>query len=219
MTNNINAMHWIVLVSSVLIFAGCSGSSPVPVDAPTGAAAENEPIATRSFLIHGKKPDPSYRVHGFVIFTSRPTSGQYARYMKTCEAYIATLDPTESHSSDEYDLLPTYWPVTDELYSEDCVDMINYYDYPRASEIVARLHAELGTGIGPYLVASGEGELMVLDMSTFSEDDIQRAMRIWEKEICVDPKNWEPRLSIIKFREAFRSMLQAYGDSILKYFS
>ena len=214
MANNLFHMYKVLFLLFSLLLVACS----VPMGKGAMPPSDTYIIATRSLLKHGEAPNPSFRVNGFVIFATKATNKrQLHRYFSTCEAYVNTLDPTDSHSP-KNDLLPTYWPVTENLDHPNCIELVRNYDYARASEIVAHLNAELGIGIGPYLVASGEGELMVLDMSTFSDDDIHRAMMIWKKEICVDPQNWEPRLSLIKFREVFRNMLQVYGDSILKYF-
>ncbi len=218
MLNNFNHIYKIFFILFTFLLTGCTS---LLNESFAGSAKPTEPgytIPTRSLLVHGEVPSSSYRVNGFVIFVSKPLNEkQYYRYLQTCHAYVNTLNPTDSYSP-ENDLLPTYWPVSKNI-DANCIDMVLYYDYIRASEIIARFNVELSAGIGPYLVASGEGEVMVLDMSTFSQDDITRAMRIWKQEICVNPKNWEPKLSIIKFREVFRNMLQAYGDSILKYFS
>ncbi len=205
---------FLVAILAAIIVTGCSSIF-------VGSSAKSLPsdrIATRSLLVRPDAPDDRFRVKGFVIFNAKPiTPMQHNRYLAACEAYMATLENTKSYP-DHLDLLPTYWPIEKELKIETCSEMLDKYDYVRASQIRAKYRTEIGPGEGPFLLAAGSGEVMLFDMSTFSDADVYRAMRIWKEQICVNPENWEPKLSLVKFREVFRNMLQAYGESILKYF-
>ncbi|MES9872513.1 MAG: hypothetical protein ABW146_05330 [Candidatus Sedimenticola sp. 6PFRAG7] len=206
---------FLVAILAASIVTGCSS---VPVGSPPTMSLPSDPIATRSLLVRPDAPDDRFRVKGFVVFNARPiTPMQHNRYLVACEAYMATLEGTDSYP-DHLDLLPTYWPIEKKLEIETCREMLDKYDYVRASQLRAKYRTAIGPGEGPFLLAAGSGEVMIFDMSTFSDADVYRAMRIWKEQICVNPENWEPKLSLVKFREAFRSMLQAYGESILKYF-
>jgi hypothetical protein len=54
----------------------------------------------------------------------------------------------------------------------------------------------------------------VLDISKFPPPDVKRAFDIWRAQVCKeDPTSG---IALVKFRESFRTLIQEYGESILK---
>jgi hypothetical protein len=60
-----------------------------------------------------------------------------------------------------------------------------------------------------------DSEALVLDLSDFSNEDLDRAFAIWRERITTNPEAWQDGLNLVVFREAFRNLLQTYGQQIL----
>ena len=75
---------------------------------------------------------------------------------------------------------------------------------------------------GPILAAwarpfedSASSQALVLDLSDFADEDLDRAFGIWRDRITRDPAVWRDGFIVVLCREALRSLLQKYGDGIL----
>lgn len=212
MVNSVQVHRAATVAFLVAFLAGCNTYMTGDMQSAQG------PTPARDFLLRGDEPGPAYSVKGYLIFSTRPIDErQHHRYLVACNAYVSSFERVED-LPEKLVLLPTFWPLESELEHEECDEMLLKYDYARATVIAASSNADIGAGEGPFLLATNGSETMQFDMTLFSNQDIYRAVRIWKDEIAKDPSHWEPRLSLIKFRENFRSMLQAYGAEILKYF-
>lgn len=116
----------------------------------------------------------------------------------------------------------TYWLVDQRSSNvSDCGALVEHYDYATANEIASEVKKLSATG--PVLVAwskpygrdAGTSDALVLDLSDFSDDDLDRAMGIWKDRIVRDPSVWNKGFNSTKAKEAFRNLLQRYGDQIL----
>jgi len=122
-------------------------------------------------------------------------------------------------------LMPTYWLVTDTInfnkHSRNYSNWIDNYDYARA-KILTSLVEKLDVD-GPLLIAwrkpyenADEGEeALVLDLSNFADEDLDRAFGIWMNQITKDPNIWNDGFNLILVRENFRNFLEKYGDQIV----
>ena len=59
------------------------------------------------------------------------------------------------------------------------------------------------------------GDPLVLDLSSFSDEDMGNAFRIWMDRITRNPEHWNNGFNLTRIREEFRNFINAYGDSFL----
>ncbi len=59
---------------------------------------------------------------------------------------------------------------------------------------------------------------LVLDLSDFATEDIPRAFAIWKSRITRDPSVWNEGFQLALAVEAFRSLIQKYGEDIVSVF-
>jgi hypothetical protein len=120
--------------------------------------------------------------------------------------------------------MATFWPLrvaeSTTVDSWPCPKLLDNYDYRRAAEIATVIHKQAASG--PLLAAwkkpfeeSGSSEALVLDLSDFADEDLDRAFGIWRDRITRDPAFWRDGFNIVLCREALRSLLQKYGNTIL----
>jgi hypothetical protein len=116
----------------------------------------------------------------------------------------------------------TYWLLEKRPDSTDCPQLVSNYDYATASSIATKA-GKLSVG-GPVLVAwrtpfvanqPATSDGLILDMSDFSDEDLDRAFGIWKDRITRDPALWNDGFNVVKAREAFRNLISKYGDGIL----
>jgi hypothetical protein len=101
-----------------------------------------------------------------------------------------------------------------------CELLVVNYDYRRASGIISMIRKQ-GTR-GPVLSAwikpfekANPSDALVLDLSDFGDEDLDRAFAIWRERIATDPAVWRHGFNLVLCREAFRNFLQKYGDTVL----
>lgn len=195
------------------IFSGCGGIATIP------------PTPARDVLLSGDKPSPGYGAYSYLLFTERPDSKNLDRYLAVQEAFVRHLEHVDKYSSTAASwIMPTYW-LAEKGFDPNELDAkawIDNYDYARAKIIAASVNAL--SSKGPLLVAwskpfeeapAGE-KALVLDLADFSNEDLDRALRIWKDRITRDPKVWRDGLSLIVAKEAFRNFIEQKGDKILK---
>ena len=97
--------------------------------------------------------------------------------------------------------------------------------YPVSSDVSKEIPSFTNvSSSGPILVAWQEpfprgvngADTLVLDMSDFSENDVDRAFGIWMERIVQDPSVWNDGFKLVLAREAFRNFIQKYGESIME---
>ena len=185
------------------------------------------PTPARDVLFSGQATPTGYGAYGYLIFTKRPSENDMDRYLKVCDAYNRYLDPVSEYTkSSRPNIMPTFWLAKEgkgvDNRKTDCEAWVKFYDYARAKS-VARLTNVLSKK-GPILVAwrhpyemvEQNEEALVLDLSKFSNDDLDRAFGIWLDRITRDPKIWHDGFNLILVRESFRNFLEKYGDDILQ---
>jgi hypothetical protein len=187
-----------------------------------------ESIPSRDFLFEGMLPEKGYGAYGYFLFTKRPDVHSRNRFIKVASAYLGVLEHTDEFSSVPRErLMPTYWLLKTEA-SEIALQnmpspelLVDFYDYSRAKALLSRI--EKNDSEGPVLVAwrqpfERRGDIstaLVFDLSTFSDDDMERSIQIWTSRIVKDPELWNKGFKMVKFREEFRNFLQRYGEQVL----
>jgi hypothetical protein len=180
-------------------------------------------IPYRRFLLPGKGRnillDPELK--SFVVFTHRPVDeAETKEYHSVSSQWVADFEDYESASETAkllpvVKLTPFYWPTTlTNVVGSTCKDLFAY-DYSFASAVVALVGPQ-GESQGPLLVLQQQGQWLVLDISKFDPVDVQRAFTIWKRQIVSkDPVS--AKFTFVKFREYFRTLVNTYGDQIVKY--
>lgn len=183
-------------------------------------------IPVREYLVRGDEPDPNFGAYGYLVFTKRASDKEKTRYNRICDSFKLSFELGRyMYNDNKNNLMVTFWPLEvsakKEKYLNSCKWLLSKYDYEFAN-ILASTVKKLSIE-GPLLIAwdkpfgSGQAKYkpVWLDLSDFDDDDIDRAMLIWKGRIARDPANWNDGFNLVKFREAFRSLVQKYGEDIL----
>jgi hypothetical protein len=108
--------------------------------------------------------------------------------------------------------------------------MVQHYDYTFASVLSASMH--VNGKEGPVLVAlkepydpvrefgsrdslSEHPDALLLDLSSFGDDDLAQAMLIWKERLTSDPSEWQQGLPLLVFKMNLRNFLEKYGSAIM----
>jgi len=209
----------ILLICFALVLFGCAG--------PKEMMKSAEPVPARDVLLSKEIPTNGYGAYGYLIFTRRPSKNAMQRYMKVCDAFVRNLEPVEYFSSiASKSLMPTYWLAVNNSALKkrrpNCKAWVEFYDYPRA-KIMASAVSALNSK-GPLLVAwdksfeslSQGDNALIIDLSDFSDVDLDRAFGIWMDRITRNASAWNTRLKLVLAKEAFRNFLEKYGDNIIR---
>jgi hypothetical protein len=208
----ISALRIAFLCALLIGMSGCPGYQQA-----------NVPV--RECLYKGVPPRPGLGAYGYLVFTAGPAKEALPRYLKVCGSYQRSLREASEYSGHEPGtLMVTFWLLTkrttDTACPSDCPRLIENYDYATASEIATIVKKQAASG--PVLVAWNEpfdspqtNEGLMLDLSNFADDDLDRAFGIWRDRIVRDPSVWNNGFQLVKAREAFRSLIQKYGEPIV----
>ena len=181
-------------------------------------------VAVRAYLFVDEPAPPGYGAYGYLLFNAQPSPNELKRYQEVCESYKRSLVKSFGvRPEDRAWEMATFWPLQRKrgnVADYSCYTMIEQYDYRRAAQISTALHKQGARG--PVLTAwtkpfeeNDSADALVLDLSDFSEQDLDRAFAIWRERITTNPDAWQNGLNLIVFREAFRDLLQTYGETIL----
>lgn len=148
--------------------------------------------------------------------------------LQTCRALFGSFGATQDETSSSISVSRrTFWldrrtrrqaPPSDNK-NLDCRARVFYYDYVRAAGLLSQLG--MLESAGPVLVGfapadSGNGDLLVFDVSRFANADLERAMRIWGARIVKDPDLWKKGWRLVMAREHLRNLTEKYGQHIVQ---
>lgn len=180
----------------------------------------------RGFLLKDRPEEPGLGGYGYVLFTSRPSADNLKRYVAVCDSYLRQFPPASAYGDvPRQELMITFWLLEVDAASprelEDCDWLVNHYDYARANRTATVI--EMAGQAGPILAATSGAPIrdsklqsVTVDMSRFTDGDIDRAFQVWKTQVSKDPRFWQSGLKVALFREAFRNLLNQYGDEIMK---
>lgn len=190
-------------------------------------AASPPPTPVRDVLFSGQEAPSGFGAYGYLILTKRPTDDDFSRYINVCAAFNRNLEPVSDYPPSFWPkIMPTYWLAENregiDNRHPDCQRWVEFYDYSRAKIIAST--AKVLSSKGPILVAwsqpfekAGNDETaLVLDLSDFSDNDLDRAFGIWMERITRNPEIWNAGFNVVLVKEAFRNFLEKYGDDIIK---
>lgn len=198
-----------------------------------GGGAAN--FSARSYLVRGEPSGVNYGAYGYLLFTQRPSEPTSQRYRLICEAFHRNLESVQELKGFAANRLAvTFWLLDGtwqsgvgeeaiEYAGGDCDLDLRYYDYATAHVIGSSI--EMASVRGPVLVAfdkefgqaTARNDSLILDMSDFSDEDLDRAFRIWKERIVKDSDVWNEGMNFVRWREAFRSFIQEYGAGIVTF--
>lgn len=206
-----------IIVAVLAIVALLTTQMRYPKSVPMG-------VAVRAYLFVDEPAPPGYGAYGYLLFNAQPSPTEMERYREICASYKRSLvESFGVRPEDRAREMATFWPLQRKrgnVADYSCYTMIEQYDYRRAAEISTALHKQGARG--PVLTAwtkpfeeNNSADALVLDLSDFSEQDLDRAFAIWRERITMNPDAWQKGLNLVVFREAFRGLLQTYGETIL----
>jgi hypothetical protein len=173
----------------------------------------------RELLFRGEEPEPGFGAYGFLLMR-RSGAMSAARSNHVCAAswrHASSLEGIESapDAPSRPEIAPTFWPIrakkSDFRFAavDPCLDLLRSYDFERATNklsaidgAAARAGFRLNLMIseGPILIAmptlhapatlSSRKELLVLDLSRFSESVLDKAFDLWFSKIRRGPYAW-----------------------------
>ena len=183
------------------------------------------PVAVRAYLFSGEPTPPGYGAYGYLVFNAQPSESESKRYQRVCDSFRRQLAvETWGTEGQRGNQMATFWPLkiarSTEVNSWQCQKLIENYDYRKSAEIATVIHKQAASG--PVLAAwkkpfeeNGSSEALVLDLSDFADEDLDRAFGIWRDRITRDPAVWRGGFKVVLCREAMRNLLQKYGDTVL----
>jgi hypothetical protein len=186
-------------------------------------------------IIYQDLPKDGLGAYGYLIFTRRPRNEELSRYIHVCEAFFRNIELFPGYEIRSYHEIRlytvTYWMLTTipdlspkqiEDSSYLCKNLVENYNYGEANKIASAI--SMVSSPGPILVAWEKpfriidppyADALILDMSDFADEDFDRAMGIWKDRLARDPELWQKGFQFIKIREAFRNLIQKYGEKIV----
>jgi len=201
-------------VLTTLILPGCDYRTASPLRVPV-----------RGYLYSDEAEPAGFGAYGYLLFTAQPSGNDLPRYQHVCEAFQRDLVEAWGNApEDRTSQMATFWPLQIPQATApkffDCQNLVKNYDYRRASGIATAIKKQGARG--PILTASAKpiaeansSGALVLDLSDFADEDLDRAFAIWRERISTDPAAWRDGFNLVVCREAFRNFLQKYGDTVL----
>ncbi len=202
--------------------------SRTPIEAGGGMPVEKSfhpLVPARDFCIKGAQCGSEYGAYGYIVFTKRPlTEKDKQRYLSICREYLSALEPPGKfpHIA-RSQIATTFWLLESQPKDENsCVELVDLYDYARATEIATSIR-KLGS-TGPILVASGkpdtpqaeQTELLIIDLSRLTDNAMNYAFGIWKNKISQDKSYWGKGFNVPLIVAEFRSFIEIYGSDIIQ---
>jgi hypothetical protein len=197
---------YVLIIIISFIFTQCGGGIESTVPA-------------RAFLYSNEEPDSTSSIVGYLLFTHRPDTLELPRYTHIYNSFINNFESLQSYKlKGAKNIATTYWLLE---MNENRPDVIKNYDYARAQIFCSQIE-RLGKK-GPILMAynnrlhnyNSGNSVLLLDLSNFSDEDIDRAFRIWKERIVMEPDKWKDGFLLVIIKENFRSLVQSYGENII----
>lgn len=205
---------------------------------PRAAKANGVEIkeATSVFVGPHDYPPHEYGAYGIVAFPSAPTAGTRARFIKVCEAYVATLPPAGDTEVPLDQQMVTVWPVSKpglakelsglvELIDRNagCIKAVDHYHFKTALDAI-RQSGSRRSGNGPFLLgwspASTKGTddalVLVADLSNLETDEEFLArFQEWRDDIETNPEIFKDQWTVDRLRIVIRDWADRWGNIFL----
>lgn len=193
----------------------------------SGGGAEGTPPSrltpARAILARQEAHPAGLAGYGYVLFTRSPAQADEGRYGALCEAYRQLPEQREIPQATPGDIVTTFWLVRSrpsDGNAGSCSTLLATYDYGRAAGMAGRLG--VAGRAGPLLVAgrrpfeeSSMDDMLVLDLSDRSADDIREAMVVWSERMSMGPEHWHDGWRVENVRLTMRAALNWVTDAVL----
>jgi hypothetical protein len=181
-------------------------------------------IPVRAALARGDVPGTGYGAYGYLVFPYRPGPETFQRYTRVCQSYFRSFESLGDYADvDHGRLMVTYWLLAQPVLDVSVCDaLIERYDYAKAKEIASAVQMLPATGPilvawrSPYTSAAPRSDALVFDMSSFSNEDLDRAFSLWNARIASNPAVWHRGFKVEKAREGLRNFVETYGAGIIR---
>lgn len=205
----------------IIVLAGCA-SSYMEMESSSYLR-----VPVRDYLASNQNPKRGYGAYGYLLFANRPSTSEYKRYERICELFRAQFQSVRNYPTlQASQLMITYWLVDSLIRSDtaSCTDIINHYDYVRSNLMISSIKKQ---GIpGPLLIAwttdqsigIPEPSALILNLSMFSDEDLDLAFDIWKDRISRDSEEWNNGFTTEKAFYGFYNLIQRYGQQIVEVF-
>ena len=185
---------------------------------------------TRAYAYSNKKTPAGYGAYAYVLLPSgySVTSGpKYERMLHTANAFLDNfLLPVNFYSTkNKGDVMVTHWILKTGIpVNESGTELLANYDYQAALSMLTAI--KMAGKQGPVLVAWKKPyerldktelkQCLIFNLSRFSNEDIDRAFKLWRDMLSEDVKDWnKSKNKLVKFKEEVRNMFQQYGQTLI----
>ena len=213
-------------------------SAPTTYSAPTTSAVTSPDIeeATSVFVGPHNYPPREYGAYEIVAFPSAQTSDTRPRFIKVCEAYVATLPPASTATVSLDQQMATVWPVTTPELAErlsretdalarrnGCGEAVDRYDL-QTSLTALRQSGSRRPGNGPFLLAwspastKGKKDALVLvaDLSNLETDqEFLARFQSWRDDIESNPEIFKQQWTVDRLVTTIRNWADHWGNIFL----
>jgi len=205
----------------LIVLAGCASS-----DLGNGYFSYLR-VPVRNYLASNQNPKRGYGAYGYLLFAKRPSESDYRRYERICDLFRRQFQSVQNYPNLRAgQLMITYWLVDSLIFADtaSCTDLIEHYDYVRSNLMMSSIKKQ---GVpGPLLIAwttdqsigIPEPSALILDLSKFSDEDLDLAFDIWKDRISRDPEEWNNGFTAEKAFYGFYNLIQKYGQQIVEVF-
>lgn len=207
------------------LLAGCLPAAPKQSHLPVRQASTPEPSARPPMLLTESAflqpldlPANHALGHSYLLLpwhTQDPVS--IHRQQAACLALRLALQQAERQKDRlSSQLMPTYWPLQRESNLQDCGRLSKDHDYKRARRLLRR---QLNDSPDPRLIARAldGNQQLVVDLTGFSDRDLQAILRFWVLELGRKPEYWQMQgFNLPRIRQALTPFIAKHGKQILQ---
>jgi hypothetical protein len=190
--------------------------------------------AARLFAGPSQYPPEAFAAYGVVAFRARASSGERARHVMLCEAYVAALPRSAELTVPVEEQMVTVWPIdadqtANELNqlrgAEICETAVDRYGLPTALQAINDAgETRIGRDRrGPFLLAwspshdKGDPEALMLvadltDVTTYAQ--AEAFFVLWRTDIEANPEFWNRGWNVERLRIAIQLWVDRFGSQI-----
>ncbi|MDB4914997.1 MAG: hypothetical protein JWM95_2641 [Gemmatimonadetes bacterium] len=199
---------------------------PIRRDSARGASD----LAARALLLPGAQEDSGYARYTYVLFASKPSAQNLARYRAVLREYVRQTETTTNYAAAfgkdsaavkrlHVTYAPVQVPVADSESDSLAVEsMLLSYDYARARVILSRLPG--GHARGPYLVSgrrpltsrtSNASIYLIQELATVPEDLVAIVLAQFLSDAAQDRPSsaWDPQRWSVRLQTALAIVAEA----------
>jgi hypothetical protein len=167
-------------------------------------------LTVLSYFQRGAMKLDTTNAFGMVIIPRRAiTDAERLRHRQFCELLLSSLDFVAPGEVRPVEMLATYWPTVARIdpaslqiafASQDCQNLLLWYDHTLARRIAARTGLEDKSG--PLLVtwpsqrtiSREQRDPLVVDFAKANAQNARRTLAYWFRQVSQDPTLWTDKI-------------------------